>query len=380
VLSSHTRCRPAVLLLALAGCRLAPPPAPTPLSPVEVSIALPLPTAAAIAGGALRAALPFSDPAREEPGILVQRLGPDRLRLALHQRATGGWSPIGDHRLALALGPADGDGVPALQHAWRAVPFEPGTDAIDACAWLELREHGAVTTIAGALPAALWTAVTRALLHAATPDGASPSLGEGNLERFLVHRLAALAAAAAAAGDRDRARTLRWRAASSAAAPPCLEALLGDEDAAGGDGERAAERYWLALALTRDPAERARAGQRLAAIAGSDPAGQRRTASLLLRTADPTAQTWLHSARAEAPEPIEDYGLLSQFHHRRGNPQRARASALLAREHAAARTALAPFAAALWQQSGPPFGTPQAATTWLTTTLAPAMAPAAPPR
>lgn len=314
---------------------------------------LPVDTTAAIVAGAVQRATGCDQP--DGPGgAIAEPLDDGGFRIVYHQ-ADVGWQPSGNARLLVQVG----------EPRVRVVPRPAcGGDARASAAPIDLRVHrdGDATTVAGRLPVALRRPLNDALQLALEPDAALPGLDEPNLARHVASALRRRAERAHAAGDDEAAATLRRRAMALGDATPVLLLQVGDHAAASGDDVRARTCYWQALACCEDPAERATIGARLAALdTNGDAEANRRRAVAHLRAGDPgRAAGLLHRAQRRARDPSRDYSLLGALHRQGRQPASARASELLAREHAAATTLPEPTPNHAWQveATAPAFASP----------------------
>ncbi|MFO1030262.1 MAG: hypothetical protein U1F60_04250 [Planctomycetota bacterium] len=312
-------------LVLAAGCASHPPPD---FDHFAWRLDLPVDTTAAIVAGAVQRATGCDRPNGPE-GAIAEPLGDDGYRITYHQSAIG-WQPAGSVRLRV---PGHGTRTIAVP----AGPGEPAAAAAPARIDLRVLRDGASTMVAGRLPTALRRPVNDALRLALDPDAALPGLDEPNLASHVAALLRRRADAALAAGDDDAAATLRRRAAALGDAAPELLLQVGDHAAACGDAARARASYWQALARCHDAAERATLGARLAALdEHRDAEASRRSAAARLSAGDPTrAAGLLHCAQRDGRDPSRDYAFLGELHRRAHDPTGARASDLLAREHAA---------------------------------------------
>ena len=343
---SRRRCW-SVPLLLLAACASAPP---APRGPtVERDLALPPAVVAAIAGGALRAALPFGDPVPHARGVMVQRLGDDHWRLAFACR-DGDWLPLASHRLALAPAADRTHGVQIVEEVL-AAHTRTDRGAGPVVVQLDVHAHGAGARLTATLSADLAATLDRAIALALDPGANLPGLEEPNLATWAEHRLLALAVAAEAAGDSSLAHAQRQAAARLLGGNAALQERLAEDAERHGEFALATDLGWQALLTAGDAHQRASVARRLAALAarGEDPAAWRAAARERLADVDlERAAAMLHTARRLHDEPALDYRLQSRLHKLRQDGDAAEANALLAREHSGLVTDLPAFVAELW--------------------------------
>lgn len=341
-------------VLLLAGCASAPP-SDLPTVAIERTVALPPSVLAAITGGALRSGLPFADPVPGARGVLVVALPGDHWRLAFGRRGDA-WLPLASHRLALL--PGDDPEVDVRTIA-EPLPAEARTERAAATGGFALAVAPAATgaVLRGTVPAPLAPAIARAIALALDPGVALPGLEEPNLAAWAEHRLLANARASEQRGERSQAHAERQAAARLRSDNTALQARLAQDAERRGEREQAAEHGWQALLATRDPRQRSVLCRQLAVLArqGADPVAWRTAARERLRDADPEqAAALLHTARRLHDEPALDYRLQSQLHRLRDDECAARATALLAREHAGVAIDVPTFVAELWLTVTPP--------------------------
>lgn len=342
----------ALVPLLLAACASAP--AGPCGQRVERDLALPPAVVAAIAGGALRAALPFGDPVPHARGVLVQRLGDDHWRLAFACR-DGDWRPLASHRLALAPAADRTHGVQIVEEVL-AAGTRTDRGAGPAVVQLDVHAHGAGARLTATLSADLAATLDRAIALALDPEANLPGLEEPNLATWAEHRLLALAVAAEAAGDPSLAHAQRQAAARLLGGNAALQERLADDAERRGEFALANDLGWQALLTTGDAHQRASVARRLAALAarGEDPVAWRAAARERLADVDlERAAAMLHTARRLHDEPALDYRLQSRLHKLRQDGDAAEANALLAREHSGLVTELPAFVAELWLPAHP---------------------------
>jgi hypothetical protein len=338
--------------IALAACATARRPV---TSTVARELPLPPAVAAAVLGGALRIELPFADPVPAAAGVALQRLGEHQYRIAFTRRDNG-WAPRATHRLALvpATDPAAGVDVVCT-----ALPPAQCTDRWPAVAGfvLDVRGAGSGCTVTGHAPGELVPAIERALLLAVDPATPTPGLEERNLATWAQHRLLAAAGGAERAGDDVTAFARRQAALRLGAVPDAVHGALAADAERRGQWTRALDHDWQALLGAGDPRRRHAAAARVVGHArrGDDAFAWRAAARAQLHGVDPErGAALLHTARRLHVEPAFDYRLQSQLHHLADALDAARASALLAREHAGLDVDAVVYAGELWSHGPQP--------------------------
>src|SRR5204863_1025775 len=138
-------------IACVAACAGVPPADGT--IDAQWNVPLPPATAAAIAAGALRNALPFADPVRSSRGAPVQHLAPDHFRITFVRGAGDAWLPCATHRLTLVCTDEGRDAALSV----RIEPIAADEPAVPAPASsdceLHVRGAGAESVVSGRVPA-----------------------------------------------------------------------------------------------------------------------------------------------------------------------------------------------------------------------------------
>ncbi len=327
-----------LLLAGLAG-GCATPPSPSDWAFVCTS-ELPPSLCAAVVAGAVRQALPYSDPQPRFVGTLVNGT-PDGYAVGVAEEARDAWRMVGDQRLQIAAARCDGQPLPQVTVTRETRPgaaFATGklalrVEVIPVAAGSEVRGH-----VDDRLRKRVQPAIERALRLAAEPNTAPGHIDDEGLRRLVAHRLVHSTAAAAASGDLDAATPWLHNAIALGADVPELHEWLAELAHRRGHTDLAREQRWQAMLANADPTRRARIAATIDdhGTASPDPAADmlRAARRALADGHAAAAADLLHSARRVGPAPARDYRLQQALSRLRGDPLSTLASSLLAREHA----------------------------------------------